>query len=145
MELFAWTKENHIRVTEKMSDKNIFIVGTITNSLSKEFKEIEKSIKKDLGNKVISTYDKSLSGKKKIEWVFEKINDSEIIIALFPHASFGTSFELGYSIAKEKKVILITSESIYEELKEHPVIYSNNLFIINYKEYEEIKRFIQNL
>ena len=97
--------------------KKIFIIGTITSKIPQEFKEIEENLKKDFSNQVISTYDEHSQGNEKMNWVFNNIENSSLIVALFPQISFGTSFELGYSIAKDKNILLITLEDVYEKIK----------------------------
>lgn len=126
-----------------MNKKKIFLIGTITHELPEKFREIQKEIKKNFN--CISTYDIELTRGDKIEWVYKQINSADLIVALLPQISFGTSFELGYSIAKNKNIILITSEYILESLKEHPVFYSEKIISLSYRNYKKIRKVIQNL
>ncbi len=121
----------------------IFIIGTITNTIPESFVQIEKNLKKDFT--CISTYDENTEGLEKMNWVYEKIDNSDLVIAIFPQISFGTSFELGYATAKNKKVILISSEYMLETLNKHPVICSKNITPVSFISYENIKKIVSNL
>lgn len=120
----------------------IFIIGTITKDLPKEFIKLKNEI--TLKFNYTSTYDSKLKDLEKINYVYKNIEEANLIIAFLPTITFGTSFEIGFSTAKNKKIIIITSQKTYDEHKLHPILKQDNIYIkiINS---DDIIFFIQNL
>ena len=102
--------------------KNIFIGQAVTGMnidyLRRETEKITNALMK-IGYIVYSTIEKEGKNtfKRKGDWVlhaFEEINKNEIFLAIVrnEHRSEGMLIEIGYSLAKKKKIILAINENV---------------------------------